>query len=114
MQERDKDSVTLQHSIEWKIPRSDSKMHLERRGNLVVATGHVIFTAGTSVDYKVVAESLPVGFRPVADNTAIQFSPVNFTILCHRTGKCATIGNPNDGAYAAGAGSWYTNDTMPH
>lgn len=96
---------------DWKPPFTNSKIRLERVGNIVFANGNVKFTQGGQQDYSTANETIPVGYRPINVNTPIICGNVNFSLLVDDQGKITMLGDPAS-AYTTMHGMWITSDAV--
>lgn len=114
MGEADYTLTSLQVSVthtDWKPPFTNSKIRLERVGNIVLANGNVKFTQGGQQDYSTANETIPAGYRPTNANTPIVCGNVNFSLLADAQGKITMLGDPAS-AYATVHGMWITSDAV--
>ena len=96
---------------DWKPPFTNSKIWLDRVGNIVLANGNVKFTQGGQQNYFIANEIIPVGYRPVVLNTPIVCGNVNFSLLVDTQGRVTMLGDPAS-AYTTMHGMWITSDAV--
>ena len=96
---------------DWKPPFTNSKIRLERVGNMVFANGNAKFTQGGQQDYSTANETIPAGYRPAASNTPIVCGSVNFSLLVDAQGRVAMLGDPAS-AYSTMHGMWITSGAV--
>lgn len=103
--------LTTVSRTDWKPPFTNSKIRLERVGNIVFANGNVKFTQGGQQDYSTANETIPAGYRPINVNTPIICGNVNFSLLVDDQGKITMLGDPAS-AYTPMHGMWITSDAV--
>lgn len=103
--------LTTVFRTDWKPPFTNSKIRLERVGNIVLANGNVKFTQGGQQDYSTANETIPAGYRPTNANTPIICGNINFSLLADAQGKITMLGDPAS-AYTPMHGMWITSDAV--
>lgn len=97
------DSVTQP----WKPPYTNNSLTLCRVGRIVTINGNVKFTGSGVQNYSMAVETIPEAFRPLADQSIIEFPSCCFSLLVMRDGKVQMLGDPK-AAYSTAHGCWMT------
>ena len=94
------------------MPYSDEAISVVRSGNVVAATGNVVFKQTGSFNYQTVNETFPQGYRPKSANSVIVAAKNNLAFLVQPSGAVSIDGTIGE-LYCELSGCWITDDPLP-